>query len=174
MPSAVLTDSHGRPFDLRARTDGYVTLVLFGYTNCPDVCPVHLANLTAALRQAGNIPRNQLRVLFITTDPARDTPARLRQWMSHFDPTFIGLTGPKAVLDSLQREMQLPVAVKEASNSAGDYAVGHAAQVLVFTRDDRAHLAYPFGTKQQDWVDDLPRLLKETWGASGGSAAQQS
>jgi protein SCO1/2 len=164
MPAATLIDMNGHPYDLRRETAGKLTLILFGYTNCPDICPVHLANLSAVLREASDIPRERLQVLFITTDPERDTPERLREWMSHFDRSFVGLTGTPAELDRLQKMLNLPVAAKQPARAGVGYDVGHAAQVLAFTRDGRAHLAYPFGTRQAEWAEDLPRLMREDWG----------
>jgi protein SCO1/2 len=166
-PAGTFTTMHGEPYDLRAETRGSVTLLFFGYTHCPDVCPVHMANLAAVLRQAEPEVRSRVKVVFVTTDPARDTPERLRTWLGAFDPTFVGLVGP----DSLVREAQVTVNVAPAfkqpmpgTDPDSAYAVGHAAQVIAFSpTDDRAHVLYPFGTRQQDWAADLPKLVAHEW-----------
>jgi protein SCO1/2 len=89
-PNFTLTDTNGNPYDLDGQTQGYLTALYFGYTNCPDVCPTHMANIAAALRQLPASVTSHIKVLFVTTDPARDTPAVLRAWLNNFDPTFIG------------------------------------------------------------------------------------
>lgn len=158
-PEFVLTGTDGRPFDFRRATDGHVTLLYFGYTHCPDVCPVHLANLAAVLQKLPDSLARSIRVVFVTTDPARDTPTRLRQWLDAFDPSFIGLTGTPEQLTQAQTAAGLLPA--EADTTAGpDYTVGHAAQVIAYTPDNLERVQYPFGTRQADWAHDLPRLAK--------------
>lgn len=176
-PALALEDLDGRPFDFRGRTEGYLTLLFFGYTSCPDVCPVHIANLGAVLRAMPAETRDRIRVVFVTVDPERDTPARVRSWLRDLngglDSNFIGLTGSVAEIEAAQAAVGVPAAVRErrarttgaATTRPGEYAVGHAAQVFAFTTDNMAHLAYPFGTRQVDWARDLPALVNESWGA---------
>lgn len=158
-----LTDTGGRPFQFRAETDGHLVLLFFGYTNCPDVCPVHMANIAAALERFPREIRNRVKVVFVTTDPERDTPQRIREWLDRFDPSFIGLRGARSEVDRIQRSFGLTAAVPGPVRAGGEYAVGHAAQVIAFTPDDRAHVVYPFGTRQDDWLHDLPALLVREW-----------
>lgn len=163
-PDFTLTDTHGEPFRFRAETEGRVALLFFGYTHCPDVCPIHMANIAAVLGDLGARARNQVRVVFVTTDPERDTPERLRAWLDRFDPGFIGLRGTRAEVDSIQAALNLPASVVQPlperwPDSEDGYLVGHAAQVLAFGTDGPARLAYPFGTRQADWAHDLPRLI---------------
>jgi protein SCO1/2 len=162
-PALVLTDTQGRPFDFRRATDGYLTLLYFGYTYCPDVCPVQMANLGAVLAQLAPSVADRIRVVFVTTDPARDTPARLRQWLDNFDPSFIGLTGDTAQVAAAERALLLPTSVIGPADSSGAYQVGHAAAVVAFTPDNRARVLYPFGIRQADWAHDLPKLLTMKW-----------
>ena len=75
-PSFVLDAADGRPFDFRAETDGYTTFLFFGYTSCPDVCPVHMASLAAVKRDLNADDQRAMRVIFVTADPRRDTPER--------------------------------------------------------------------------------------------------
>ncbi|HKY61290.1 MAG TPA: SCO family protein [Gemmatimonadota bacterium] len=161
-PDFTLTDTEGRPFDFRARTDGFVTLLFFGYTHCPDVCPIHMANIAAVLKDLDYADRSRIRVVFVTTDPERDTPAVVRAWLDRFDRSFIGLRGTDAEVDAIQGSLHLPAAIRQPSRPGplpGAYAVGHAAQVLAFTPDGRARVVYPFGTRQSDWANDLPKLV---------------
>jgi protein SCO1 len=159
-PSFTLTDTHGQPFDFRAKTDDTVTLLFFGYLNCPDVCPVHLTNIATVMRGLPYDVTGKVRVVFITTDPARDTPEKLAAWLANFDPSFIGLRGTPNEVKAIEKLVDVAPAVAAAPDSSGAYEVGHAAQVLAFTRDDSAHVVYPFGTRQADWAHDLPLLAK--------------
>jgi protein SCO1 len=159
-PSFTLTDTHGHPFDFRAQTDDTVTLLFFGYLNCPDVCPVHLTNIATVMRGLPYDVTSKVRVVFVTTDPARDTPEKLQAWLANFDPSFIGLRGTPEQVTAIEKSVDVPPAVAAAPDAAGGYEVGHAAQVLAFTRDDSAHVVYPFGTRQADWAHDLPLLVK--------------
>ncbi|MFW6192859.1 MAG: SCO family protein [Gemmatimonadota bacterium] len=162
MPDLVLHDTEGASFDLRARTRGSVTLLFFGYTHCPDVCPVQMTNLAAVLEELRPSERSRIQVVFVTTDPERDTPERLRRWLDRRDATFVGLRGPVEKVNEAQRKLGLPVSAPQGPDEAADgYAVGHASQVLAFTPDGRARLAYPFGTRQTDWAHDLPILVDE-------------
>jgi protein SCO1/2 len=164
-PNFVLTDTKGQPFDFRKETDGSLTLLFFGYTNCPDVCPVHLGNIHTVLQQMPYDVASRTKVIFVTTDPERDTPQKLRAFLDNFDPAFIGLRGTVAEVNEIQAELHLPPAVASAPHGAdSSYDVGHAAQVIAFSpADNEAHVVYPFGTRQQDWANDLPKLLSDKW-----------
>ncbi|HYO46626.1 MAG TPA: SCO family protein [Gemmatimonadota bacterium] len=176
-PDFTLIDTEGRPFEFRARTDGFVTLLFFGYTHCPDVCPVHMGNIAAVLRDLDYADRSRIRVVFVTTDPERDTRLRLREWLDRFDTSFVGLRGDPEEVDEIQSELRLPVAVRQPARPGplpGAYAVGHAAQVIAFTADGKARVVYPFGTRQSDWAHDLPKLVDaEVWpeGEQGAATA---
>lgn len=158
LPSAVLTDVDGRPYDLLADSRAPVTLVFFGYTSCPDICPVHMANLGAALRTLPLEIARQIDVLFVSTDPERDTPERLRTWLAALHPRFVGLRGTRAEVTAIERSLGVPASVVEPDDEGGEPFVGHAAQVLAFV-GDTARLAYPWGTRQRDWIRDLPMLV---------------
>lgn len=157
-PDFTLTDTEGRPFSFADETAGQLTLLFFGYTSCPDVCPLHLSNLAFALDRPG-MPRPK--VVFVGVDRERDTPDAIRRFLARFDPTFIGLTGTDAELVAAQEAAQVAVAItEEPEEPGGDYLVGHASQILAYTADDLAHVVYPFGVRQQDWVNDLPILAR--------------
>lgn len=150
------------PYDFRRETDGYVTLLLFGYTHCPDICPLHLSNIAAVLHKLPPSVANQVRVVFVTTDGERDTPQRIRAWLDQFDREFVGLRGSLEQVNAIQHAVGLPSAIIDTTDT-GEYVVSHAAQVIAYTKDDLAHIVYPFGTRQADWAHDLPRLVTETW-----------
>lgn len=171
LPAATLTDQYGAPFDLRADTPGQVTLLFFGYTNCPDICPVHMANLAAVMRELPLEVTREVDVVFVTTDPDRDTPERLEEWLGRLHPRFIGLWGSREEIAALEQAVGIPGSVVAPDTPApdGGYFVGHAAQVLAFGPDDVARMAYPWGTRQRDWIRDLPRLVGGGWPAADPS-----
>ena len=159
IPSVTLITLDGQPIDLAEAAQGKLSLLFFGYTHCPDVCPVHMTNIAAVLHAFSWARRDSIRVLFVTTDPERDTPQRLRTWLGSIDSTFVGLRGTQAALDSAQRELGLGAAMRLPGAHAGDYQVGHAGQVIAVFPDGRARYAYPFGIRQAEWAHDLPKLL---------------
>jgi protein SCO1/2 len=162
-PSFTLTDTSGASFDFRAKTKGHVTLLYFGYTHCPDVCPLQMQVIAQALKAVPPNVATQLKVVFVTTDPERDTPAVLRAWLDHFNKHFIGLTGSESAVKAAQIAAHITPATKSAVGPNGAYEVGHSAFVFAYTKDDLAHLIYPGGVKKEDWAHDLPYLAKETW-----------
>ncbi|TDT17120.1 protein SCO1/2 [Ilumatobacter fluminis] len=161
MPDIVLTDTDGEPYDLRAESEGRVTLLYFGYLNCPDACPIHMAVLDHTFEQLAPDVRASIDVVFVTTDPERDSPADLGAFLGRFDPDFVGLTGSADDLRDAQVAAGVPVAVVEPADADGEYLVGHATQVVVFDADGVARRVYPFGVRQSDWLADLPRLVTE-------------
>ena len=162
-PEFALTDTSGARFDLRKQTQGSITLLFFGYTNCPDMCPMQMSMISRALKSVRPELAKQFRVVFVTTDPDRDTPAALRTWLDHFDKSFIGLSGTQQEIDAAQIAANLAPAKKILAGSNGGYAVGHAAFIFAYTRDNLAHVVYPVGLKVEDWTHDLPYLAEETW-----------
>lgn len=166
-PDFTLLDTDGDVFSFREETAGTLTLLFFGYTNCPDICPIHMSSLGRVLEEFPHSLRSRVRVVFVTTDPERDSPERMREWLDAMGRGYVGLHGPIDEVNRIQAALGLPPATAAPGARPGiDYAVGHAAQVIAFTPDDSAHFAYPFGTRQEDWVRDLPRLLDEFGGRS--------
>ena len=138
-----------------------LTLVFFGYTNCPDVCPVHAANISKVLK---TLP-NEVSAKFASSS-SRPTPSatRRKSWASGSPrsiPSFIGLTGTKEQIQIAQQISQVMPAIREVPDSTkpSEYFVGHAGQVIAFTNDDLAHIVYPFGVRQLDWANDIPILV---------------
>jgi protein SCO1/2 len=161
-PNIILTDTSGGRFDLPLKTQGHVTLLFFGYTHCPDICPLHMAYLASALKKLPASSAEQFKVVFVTTDPTRDTPKALRAWLDHFDKNFIGLTGSEAAIEAAQVAAKISPAAKTVS-PGGTADFGHAAFVIAYTKDNLGHVIYPSGITQEDWVHDLPQLANENW-----------
>jgi protein SCO1 len=162
-PRIILTDTSGAPFDFWNRTQGSVTLLFFGYTYCPDECPMHMANIGAALKKLLPGIAGQVKLVFVTTDPKRDSQLELRRWLDNFSKGFVGLTGTPAALDAAQKAAGVPLAQK-TDPSNGKYSVTHANFVVAYTKDNLGHVIYPGGVSQEDWIHDLPLLVTETWG----------
>ena len=159
-PNFTLTDTSGQPFNLQTETAGDVTLLYFGYTNCPDICPTHMANIAIGLAHQSAAVRSHIKVVFVTTDPHRDTRPVLRAWLDNFNPTFIGLTGTDQQITAAEASVGMPPATVEPLGN-GNYTVDHAAWVIAFTADDQAHVIYPAGMGPSVWIHDLPRLVKD-------------
>lgn len=153
-PEFVMTDTGGRPFDFAKETKGRLTLLYFGYTHCPDVCPTHMAQIAAVLHRD---PSFEAKVVFVTVDPARDTPKRLRSWLDNFDTSFVGLTGTPARIKAAETATGLPLSL-----AFPDGSFGHAAEVLAYAPNGWGYTEYPFGTRQSQYAHDLPELATLT------------
>jgi protein SCO1 len=154
-PDFTLADTDGEPFDFVERTEGRLTILFFGYANCPDVCPITLATLDEALGAAPGINAD---VVFVSVDPERDTPEALRDYLDRFDRRFVGLTGTPEQLAAAQQAAGVSVAYNDGPNDRGGYDVGHSSQVIVFTPDGQGRLVYGFGVRRDEWADDLERI----------------
>lgn len=161
-----LTDTEGKPFDFRARTNGNLTFLYFGYTHCPDVCPLHMANLAAAMKELPASDRARIRVVFVTTDPERDTPKTLRQWLDNFDTAFVGVRGTMAEINRVESTLGLGISSREEATAemkqadSASYGVMHPAALITYTPDDSLRVLYPFGARKEDLGHDLPILLR--------------
>lgn len=158
-PTFSLTDTDGEPYDFAANTHKKLTLLYFGYLSCPDICPVHLAQIAETFDQLPAVARDA-EVIFVSVDPDRDSPDEIRQFLDRFDRRFVGLTGTAEELEQAQIASGVPVARKVGDGD--DYTVDHAAQVLAFAPDGRGYTVYPFGTRQTEWANDLQILAGMT------------
>jgi protein SCO1/2 len=155
-PHTVLTDTAGRRYDIRKQGSGKVTLVYFGYTHCPDICPTTMADIAQALRQTSADVRRRVNVVFVTVDPHRDRRAVLRRWLDGFNPSFVGLRGSLAQVVAAQRAAGLPVSKVEPNGRA----IEHSAEVIAYTPDHLAHVVYFEGPSTiDDLGHDLPILV---------------
>jgi protein SCO1/2 len=160
LPAKSLTDTNGNEFNLVTSTKKPVTLVFFGYTNCPDVCPTVMADLASALTKLDKSVRDQVQMVFITTDPARDTGPVIRKYLDRFDPSFVGLTGQLASIKSIAGAVGVPVEGMKKLPSGG-YEVGHGAQVLGFGKDDKATVIWLSNAAIGDLAHDFGKLVQE-------------
>ena len=175
-PELRLIDTTGRRFSLRARPLAEVTVLFFGYTHCPDLCPTTMADLAAARRLLPSTVRARLQVVFVTEDPSRDTPATLRAWLDRFDPGFLGLIGGNsatkralAALKAPRTELVSPdasatgggrpgaaAAASPAKSTSG--ALEHSGSVYAFAGD--RVLVYTGGTTPTQYAEDFRTLLR--------------
>ncbi|MFF4099827.1 SCO family protein [Streptomyces sp. NPDC001903] len=159
-PELVLTDTTGKPWNLREQTKGKPTLIYFGYTNCPDVCPLTMSNIAVAKKALPKADQDNLQVVFVTTDPERDTPDSLGAWLKAQDPSFTGLTGDFATIQAAARKLGIGI---EAPKKEADGTVVsmHGAQVIAFSpKTDEGYLLYGEGTTVDDYTKDLPKIVK--------------
>ncbi|PBC62174.1 hypothetical protein BKI49_18050 [Streptomyces sp. Tue6028] len=159
-PDLVLTDTHGKKYDLRAQTKGRPTLVYFGYTHCPDVCPLTMNNLAVAKKQLPKAEQDKLRVVFVTTDPDRDTPAALGTWLKGIDSDFVGLTGDFATIQAGARTLGISIE-PTSKDKNGKLVSVHGTQVVAFSpKTDGGYVLYGEDATVDDYTKDLPKLIK--------------
>jgi protein SCO1/2 len=142
---------------------GRVVLLLFGYTHCPDVCPVTLATIAAARQRATTDAGRHPLVAFVGVVPDRDPPEQLESFVRSIDPTIVGLFGSIPAVDRLLAELGQPPVVREPPAADGSYGVVHTAATFAFTPDGWCHRRYPSGVRQAAWAADLDRLGRGRW-----------
>lgn len=153
-----LTDQHNEIFQLSDHT-GEVVLIFFGYTYCPDVCPVTLSEFRQVKTQLGE-KAERVQFVYITVDPERDTVKRIGAHLENFDPTFVGLTGDYSDLDPVWKAYGV-YAAKVDTGSAAGYLVDHTARVYAIDVNGNLRLTYPFETDSDAIADDVFYLLDE-------------
>jgi protein SCO1/2 len=157
-PEIALRTHEGADFHL-SRHRGDVVAITFGYTFCPDVCPTTLAELAQVRARLGPAGA-RLRVVFVTVDPERDGPERLRAYTQAFDRTFTGLTGPAAELAAVQKAYGVVAKKQSVRGTSAAYLVDHSAFVYVVDAEGRLRLMFPFGTSVDDMTHDIGLLLR--------------
>jgi protein SCO1 len=150
-----LESSAGQPLRVSDLHGRYVMLY-FGYTSCPDLCPLTLADLAEAMRLLGD-QAEQVQVIFITVDPARDTVQRLATYLPLFHPTFLGLTGATETLAEVSTQFGIYHAMDPTSGAAG--LIDHTNSVLVLDRQGRLRLLFPPGLQATEMAADLAQLI---------------
>ncbi|WP_077798113.1 SCO family protein [Streptomyces sp. JHA26] len=159
-PDLVLTDTQGKPYDLREQTAGKPTLIYFGYTHCPDVCPLTMSNIAVAKKQLPRAEQDKLRVVFVTTDPERDTPAALGTWLKGIDPQIIGLTGDFDTVQAGARTLGISID-PPTKDKDGNVVSTHGTQVIAFSpKNDAGYVLYGKDATVDDYTEDLPELIK--------------
>jgi len=152
-----LPDQNGR---VRTLDDfkGKVTLLFFGYTQCPDVCPTTLAELAQAKKDLG-AEGDRIQGVFVTVDPERDTPEVLKGYVSSFDPSFVALRGSPEQTAAAAKEFKVFYA-KVPGKTPGSYTMDHTAASYVLDRDARLRLFVRYGSGAAPLAADLKALLK--------------
>jgi protein SCO1 len=139
---------------------GQVVVVFFGFTHCPDVCPITLAELAAALGKLGDDAK-RVQVLLVTVDPERDTPDVLGGYVTAFDKSFIGLTGSAEQIAAVAREFK--VIYQRVDGSRPDsYSMDHSAGTFVFDTEGRLRLYVSYGQGSEVFAHDIAQLLKSS------------
>ena len=139
---------------------GKLVLIYFGYTFCPDICPATLANIAQAMRDMGPSKADQIQTVMVSLDPERDTPEKLTEYVAHFDPTFIGITGSKEQIDEVTSLYGIFYQKHEEPGKSG-YLIDHTATLLVVDRKGYLKLVFPFGITAADIADDLEYMLRQ-------------
>ena len=157
LPDQPFTDTAGHTVVPATEAADGVTLVFFGYTHCPDICNVVLANLAQALRGSTDAVRDDTRVLFVTTDPARDTPEVMREYLDRFDERFQGLTAPVGTVEKAAKALH--VSFERPDGTTGGYVVDHGTYTTGFVDGD-ASVVWSDTTTVADLRADLSRLAR--------------
>jgi protein SCO1 len=147
--------------DLRGR----VAMVFFGYTTCPDVCPLTMAHLAQARKQLG-AEAQQVDAYFVTVDPERDSPQRLREYLGKFDPAIVGLTGTDAELERARQIFGVVAQRRDVPGSAVAYFMDHSAGLYLIDPASRLRVVEPYGLTPAEIAADVRRLLTENASAS--------
>jgi len=162
-PDVTLTDTAEQPFNIADDTHDKVTMVYFGYTHCPDLCPLNMYLASSSISAMPALDRHDVQVVFVTTDPTRDTPGVIRTWLDHFSRTFTGLTGTIAQIQEAERSTGIPLSFAEhVSEPGASYGVVHAGYILVYTRGV-AHLEFPSEISRSQETKDLVALVQHGW-----------
>jgi protein SCO1/2 len=153
-----LQASDGSEFRL-SQQRGKVVLLSFGYTFCPDVCPTTLVELSQVRSRLGDAAK-RVRIAFITLDPERDTPERLRLYATAFDPSFVGLTGSEEQLARVRQAYGVIAEKQVVSGTAAAYLIAHSAYTYVIDPEGQLRLLFPFGLSVEEMADDILQLLR--------------
>lgn len=175
-PTQILPDTSGEPFSIADRPTDELTILFFGYTHCPDVCPTTVADLASARGQLTVSLRERVTVVFVTEDPERDTPRALRRWLDGFDPSFVGLRGGNRATANMLEHLHLPQTERSerpqdpithhpdsasAHHRHGTYGAEHAGVVYAFGPGDST-VIYSGGTTPPEYAADFTGLLTGT------------
>ena len=162
VPATPLTDTDGSPYSLMKDTTKPLTLVFFGYTHCPDICPLVMSSLASAMTRLDDADRKDVDVVFVTTDPARDTGAVLRGYLDHYDPAFIGLTGELQTIVDVAKPLAVYVADGTKLASGGYDLNAHSTQVTAIGSDDTSTVLWDMDTSSAQFAADIKAILDGT------------
>lgn len=167
MPARTLVDQNGDPFDLRIDTQDQLTLLFFGYTSCPDICPITMATVARAMGMLEPSLRERVEVLFVTLDANRDGVDEVKAWLGGIDSTFIGVTGSQEELEGVLADFGYVMPPFEIPTE-GFYEVPHPAEVFLFTPERLARFGYMPNTPPEAIAADLAILAEVWWPTEGG------
>jgi protein SCO1/2 len=136
-----LTGESGDPITAE-RFEDHITLMFFGYTQCPDICPVTMGKLRAVMQELPDGVAGDTRVLFVSVDPDRDTPERLADYTDAFGERFIGATGTQEQLQALNKRYRVTYSYGDAKGEDNDYLVSHSSAVFAFDRQGEVRLMF--------------------------------
>jgi protein SCO1 len=152
-----LVDTDGDPYSLATSTDKRLTLVFFGYTNCPEICGTVMSSLASAMTRLDQRDRDQVDVVFVTTDPDRDTTEVLRRYLDRYDKSFIGVTGPIDEIAAVGKS--IAVGMGEKLPTGGYEVDAHSTQVTAIDSDDEAPMYWGQDTSSAQFAQDIHTLL---------------
>jgi protein SCO1/2 len=137
--------------------EGKLKLLFFGYTHCPDVCPLTLANVKVGLKQLPEELKQQVQVVFVSVDPERDTPDHLEEYVHFFDPSFVGLTGTKEEIDRVVRQYGAFYRIEKGD--AKNYTVSHSARLYVIGKDNEIKQYLYHDSKSEEIAEAIKKQL---------------
>jgi protein SCO1 len=155
-PEIKLAGTDGKPLRL-ANHRGKVVLLAFGFSSCGEVCPITLATLAGARKKLGDAAAN-VQVVYVTVDPERDDAARMKKYLSSFDPTFVGGVGTRSEIDAAQKSYG--ISSTKHVHADGNYTIGHSSSIYMIDRAGGLKAVMPYGHTVDDFVHDLKILLR--------------
>jgi len=158
-PDFELQGSNGSPVVL-SKFRGKVVALAFGFSYCQRVCPVTLANLSETFKKLGAAAAD-VQVIFVSVDPDRDNPARLREYLQFFNPTFLGATGKKGQIDAVRQAYGVFADKVQSENKKLGYEVHHSSSIFLIDREGKLRVLVPFGRSPQAILNDVNLLLKK-------------
>lgn len=161
VPDIALTATDGDPYSLAADRGEPLTMVFFGYTHCPDLCPMVLGSLSSALTKLDDADRDRVEVVVITTDPARDTEQVLRDYLDGFDPTWEGLTGDLDTIRAVAEPLGIYVDNGKQLPSGGYDLGAHGTSVAAIDESGKASVYWGDDTSPAQFASDIHTLLNE-------------
>ncbi|MEE9321988.1 MAG: SCO family protein [Granulosicoccus sp.] len=159
VPDSTLSDVHGQPITTAALLDGKWTLMFFGYTFCPDVCPVTLQVMNEVVSKMEANGDEPMQVVFVTVDPVRDTAERMKDYVSYFNSDFIGITGELDAIQKLTRSLGVIASFTASKDNPENYIVDHTASMLLVSPDRRIRAKFAGPHEADTIIDDYLTLM---------------
>lgn len=161
VPDVPLTDTTGASYSLQSDREHPLTIVFFGYTHCPDYCPLVMGSLSAAMNQLSEEDREHVNVVFVTTDPSRDDGPAIREYLDRYGSGFTGLTGDLADVVELAEPLHIYVSDGEQLPSGGRDLGGHTTATLAIDENDEAVALWKQDTSGLEYAQDIHALLAD-------------